>query len=110
LRAAQRSAQEDFPSASTCRSAAAAPKVDPGVVGVWGVDSQGGHEFKAGGTFIMEGTVNYKLEAADGAWHCWFEVSPKSAVTAECKLSADKKTLQINLKKGNSFTKLIRVK
>src|SRR5208337_449416 len=83
--------------------AMAAPKIDPGIVGVWGVDSQGGYEFKADGTFIMEGSVKYLFDAAGGVWHYWFEVSPKSAVAADYKLSADGKSLQINLKKGHPF-------
>jgi hypothetical protein len=91
-------------------SAFAAPKVDAGIVGVWGVDSKGGYEFKADGTFIMEGSVKYLFTATDGVWKYWMEVSPKSAVTADYKLSADGKNLQINLKKGHPFQKLIRVK
>jgi len=78
--------------------ATAAPKIDPGILGVWGVDSKGGYEFKSDGTFIMEGAVTYKFDASDGVWHYWMEVAPKSAVTADYKLSVDKKTLQINLK------------
>lgn len=91
-------------------AASAAPKVDPGIVGVWGVDSKGGYEFKADGTFIMEGSVKYLFDASDGVWHYWWEASPKSAVTADYKLSTDKKSLQINMKKGHPLQKLIRVK
>jgi hypothetical protein len=91
-------------------SAIATPKVDPGIVGVWGVDSKGGYEFKADGTFIMEGSVKYLFTATDCVWKYWMEVSPKSGVTAEYKLSADGKSLQINLKKGHPLQKLIRVK
>ena len=88
----------------------AAPKIDQGIVGVWGVDSQGGYEFKADGTFIMQGSVQYLFDASNGVWHYWMAVSPKTAVAAEYKLSPDGKGLQINLKKGHPFQKLIRVK
>ncbi len=91
-------------------AAVAAPKIDQGIVGVWGVDSKGGYEFKADGTFIMEGSVKYLFDASNGVWHYWWEVSPKSAVTADYKLSADGKSLQINMKTGHPLQKLIRVK
>jgi hypothetical protein len=91
-------------------AACAAPKIDQGIVGVWGVDSQGGYEFKADGTFIMQGSVQYLFDASDGVWHYWMAVSPKSAVAAEYKLSSNGKSLQINLKKGHPFQKLIRVR
>ena len=91
-------------------SVAAAPKIDPGIIGLWGVKSKVSHEFKADGTFILEGMSTYKFDAIDGIWRYWLDADPKSAVTAEYKLSADKKTLQINMKKGKTLKTLIRIK
>ena len=91
-------------------SVAAAPKIDPGIIGTWGKNSKAIYEFRADGTFILEGMSTYKFEAMDGIWRYWLEVDPKSAVTAEYKLSADKKSLQINVKKGKTLKNVVRIK
>ena len=91
-------------------TAGAAPKIDPGLIGAWGKNSKVLYEFKADGTFVLEGMSTYKFDAIDGIWHYWWEVDPKSAVTAEYKLSADKATLEINMKKGKTLKKFVRLK
>jgi hypothetical protein len=88
----------------------ASPKIDPGILGTWGKNSKVNYEFKADGTFILEGMSTYKFDAIEGIWHYWWEADPKSAVTAEYKLSADKATLQINMKKGKTLKKFVRIK
>jgi len=88
----------------------AVPTIDAGLVGVWGVDAQGGYEFKADGTFIMQGTMTYKFDAAKGVWHYWQPATPGFKIAAEYKLSADGKSLSINLKTGKPFTNLKRIK
>ena len=85
------------------------PQIDQKILGVWGVDSSGGYEFLADGTFIMQGSVKYGFDAADGVWHYWMP-GVEHKVTADYKLSDDGKTLSINLKKGHSLVKLKRVK
>ena len=86
--------------AALALSAAAAPKIDPGLIGRWGKNAKVLYEFKADGTFILEGMSTYKFDSIDGIWHYWWEVDPKSAVTAEYNLSADKETVQINIKRA----------
>jgi len=68
------------------------------------------YEFRIDETFILEGMSTYKFEAVDGVWRYWLEADPKSAVTAEYKLSEDKKCIQINMKKGNALKKFDRIK
>ncbi len=84
--------------------------IDSTLLGVWGVDARGGYEFRADGTFIMEGVVNYSFDASKGVWHYWQPSMPGAKVTAEYKISADGKSLSINLKKGNPFTTLKKIK
>ena len=77
---------------------------------MWGVDARGGYDFRADGTFIMEGTVSYHFDAAQGVWHYWQPSMPSAKVAAEYKVSGDGKSLSINLKKGNAFTSLKKIK
>ena len=91
-------------------TAVAAATIDRALVGVWGVDSNGGYEFRADGTFIMEGAATYHFDAANGTWHYWLPGMEAAKVTAEYQVSADGKSLTINLKKGRPFTHLIRVR
>ena len=91
-------------------SGGAAPKIDPAILGAWGSKTTVSHEFKADGTFILEGSTTYKFEAIDGIWRYWWDVDPKSAITAEYKISDDKKSIQINMKQGKKLRKLIRIK
>jgi len=87
-----------------------AAKVDTALIGVWGVDANGGYEFKADGTFILQGSVTYLYDAANGTWHYWQRGMEMAKVTAEYQVSADGKSLSINLKKGRPFTHLIRIR
>ena len=84
--------------------------IDSRLVGVWGVDARGGYDFRADGTFIMEGAVTYHFNAANGVWHYWQPKMPNAKVTAEYKVSGDGKSLSINLKKGKPFTNLRKIK
>jgi hypothetical protein len=84
--------------------------IDAKLLGVWGVDARGGYDFRADGTFIMEGTVSYHFDAAQGVWHYWQPSMPSAKVAAEYKVSGDGKSLSINLKKGNAFTSLKKIK
>ena len=88
----------------------AASTIDAGLLGVWGVDAQGGYEFKTDGTFIMQGTMTYKFDAAKGVWHYWQPGTPSMKIAAEYKLSNDGKSLSINLKTGKPFTNLKKIK
>lgn len=92
------------------RHSAAASKIDSALVGVWGEDARGGYEFKADGTFIMEGAVTYAFDASHGTWHYWQPGMEAAAVTAEYSVSADGKSLSINLKKGTPFAHLKRIR
>jgi hypothetical protein len=102
-------AQAPAPKPSAGRSAAV-PAIDSALVGVWGVDAQGGYEFRADGTFIMEGSVRYAYDASAGTWHYWQPGMEMAKVTAEYRVSADRKSLDINLHKGRPFTHLVRIK
>ncbi len=96
----------------TTKSAKApsAATIDPALVGVWGVDQQGGYDFRADGTFIMEGSITYKFDAAKGVWHYWQPSMPGIKMAGDYKLSADGKSLSINLKTGKPFTNLKKIK
>lgn len=84
--------------------------IDSKLVGVWGVDAKGGYDFRADGTFIMEGSVTYRFDAAKGVWHYWQPAMPNAKIVAEYNLSQDEKSLSINLKKGKPFTNLKKIK
>lgn len=84
--------------------------IDSTLVGVWGIDAKGGYDFRSDGTFIMEGTVNYRYDASNGVWHYWQPSMPNAKAEGEYKISAGGKSLAINLKKGTAFTNLIRIK
>jgi len=84
--------------------------IDRGLIGVWGVDAQGGYDFRANGTFVMQGAITYRFDASNGVWHYWQAETPAFKVAADYKLSADGKSLSINLKKGKPFTNLKRIK
>lgn len=84
--------------------------IDKGLVGTWGVDSRGGYEFRADGTFVMEGAVHYRYDATGGVWRYWLPSLPSGKTSADYKLSADGKSLEINLKQGTALTRLIKVK
>ena len=84
--------------------------VDPKLVGVWGVDERGGYDFRANGTFVMEGAATYRYDASGGVWHYWLPSMPAAKTAADYKLSADGKSLSINLKAGKPMTNLKRVK
>jgi len=58
----------------------------------------------------MQGTMMYKFDAAKGIWHYWQPATPGFKIAAEYKLSADGKSLSINLKTGKPFTNLKRIK
>jgi hypothetical protein len=90
--------------------AAAAPKTDPGMIGKWGTGSHVSYEFKADGTITYEGAATYEYEANEGIWRYWLEADPKSAISAEYKLSEDKKSIQINMKQGKKLRKFVRIK
>jgi hypothetical protein len=90
--------------------AAATPKIDPGIIGKWGINSNVSYDFKADGTITYEGAATYKYEANEGIWRYWWGADPKSAITAEYKLSEDKKSIQINMKQGKKLRKFIRIK
>lgn len=92
------------------QTSAAVSKIDPMLLGVWGVDARGGYEFKADGTFIMEGSVKYNFEASNGLWNYWLPGMAATKVTAEYKISTDGKSMSTNLKKGNSFTTLKKIR
>ncbi len=87
-----------------------AKTIDPGLIGVWGVDAQGGYDFRANSTFVMQGAVTYRFNASKGIWHYWQAETPGIKMTADYKLSADGKSLSINLKTGKPFTNLKRIK
>jgi hypothetical protein len=97
------------PSSKTT-SPAVISSVDPRIVGVWGVDERGGYEFRADGTFIMEGTVTYNYDAANGLWHYWQASMPDMKLAGDYKVSADGRSLSINLTQGNPLTHLKKVK
>ncbi len=84
--------------------------IDSKLVGVWGVDARGGYDFRADGTFSMQGAVTYHSDAANGVWHYWQPSMPNAKVTAEYRVSGDGKSLSINLKKGKPFTNLTKIK
>ena len=98
------------PSSAQHDTGVTAPRNDPALIGVWGVDANGGYEFKADGTFILQGSVTYLYDAANGTWHYWQRGMEMAKVTAEYQVSADGKSLSINLKKGRPFTHLIRIR
>ena len=87
-----------------------AATVDPGLIGVWGVDAQGGYDFRANGTFVMQGAITYGFDAAKGVWHYWQPATPGLKIAADYRLSADGKSLSINLKAGKPFTNLKKIK
>ena len=103
-------AQAPATSGSGATHSTAKAAIDSALVGVWGVDARGGYEFKADGTFIMEGATRYQYDAAGGTWHYWQPGMEMAKVTAEYRVSADGKSLQINLKKGRPFTHLMRIR
>ncbi|MGE5683171.1 MAG: hypothetical protein ACM34K_20100 [Bacillota bacterium] len=103
-------AQKKLNKPAAVANAAAAKSIDQKIVGVWGVDARGGYDFRSDGSFIMEGSVNYRFDAANGLWHYWMPNVPAGKVEAEYKISADGKTMSINLKKGNPFTTLKKIK
>jgi hypothetical protein len=84
--------------------------IDPALIGVWGVDEQGGYDFRADGTFIMAGSVTYRFDASKGVWHYWQPATPTFKTAADYKISADGKSLSINLKTGKPFTHLKKIK
>jgi hypothetical protein len=87
-----------------------ATAIDSRLIGVWGVDQQGGYDFRAAGTFIMERGVTYRFDASKGVWHYWQPKTPGIKMTADYKISADGKSLSINLKAGKPFTNLKKIK
>jgi hypothetical protein len=104
------SLEAQTPAPSRPKADTAAARIDRALVGVWGVDSNGGYEFRADGTFIMEGATTYHYDAANGTWHYWLPGMEAAKVSAEYQVSADGKALSINLKKGRPFTHLIRIR
>ncbi len=95
--------------AKTTKSASTSA-IDSALVGVWGADARGGYDFRKDGTLILEGSTTYRYDAANGVWHYWQASMTYAKVTAEYKISKDGKSLSINLKKGNPFANLIRIK
>ncbi len=91
-----------------CGTAFAA--IDKKIIGVWGVDKRGGYDFRANGTVILSGVSKYNYTAANGIWSYWQASMPKLKVTAEYKISPDGKEMSLNLKKGNPFNKVKRIK
>lgn len=105
-------AAQDTSKHVTAKSAqsAAIATIDPKLIGIWGVDERGGYDFWADGTFIMEGSVTYRFDASKGVWHYWQPKTPAIKMAADYKLSADGKSLSINLKAGKPFVTLKRIK
>ena len=103
---------QDKKNMDTAKPAKASPAaaIDPALVGVWGVDNQGGYDFRADGTFIMQGSITYRYDASKGVWHYWQPATPGFKVAAEYKISADGKGLTINLKTGKQFTNLKKIR
>ncbi|HMK39384.1 MAG TPA: hypothetical protein VK569_08590 [Bacteroidota bacterium] len=101
---------QDKANPTPAKATPSAAPVDPGLVGVWGVDTQGGYDFRADGTFIMQGAVTYRFDASKGVWHYWQPGTPSVKIAAEYKLSADGKSLSINLKTGKPFTNLKKIR
>jgi hypothetical protein len=93
-----------------------AATIDPALIGVWGIDNRGGYDFRADGTLILSGTDTYRFDASNGIWHYWQVNGPNSKLlgnfkmTADYRVSADGKSLTINLKKGNPVTNMKRIK
>ena len=90
--------------------------IDPALIGVWGIGKEAGYDFRVDGTVVLSGTATYHFDASNGVWHYWQVNGPNSKLlgnlkmTADYKISADGKSLAINLKKGNPVTNLKRIK